>query len=373
VEKASENGQVIRMHSPISPQCSQWAKEDSRTPEELLQNLEEYMTALCERYNGNENIVWMDVVNETLDKNTGEWFGPKPGTDKWENPWTIIGFDTTVAFKPPLYIKRAFEIATEKAPDIKHIINQHGTVDDIVWDKIKELVFYLRDKGLQVDGVGFQAHVDAGWEKENDNLEKLAGLIDWAHQNDLEFHITENNVFLRNGNEGNWEAQAETFKAILETVISRRETGVVTWNVWMIRDGDGQQSARTPVLFFDDGEAKLAYYAVQEILEEAPTGIESEEETVADNFILYNNYPNPFNPSTNVDFYLPASAFVSLTIHNVLGEKIETLVNGEVSVGRHSFIWNAKSASGVQVASGIYIARLKIGAKILTTKMLFLK
>ncbi len=363
VQKAAENNQVVRMHSPISPQCSQWAKEDSRTPEELLQNLEEYMTALCERYNGNENIVWMDVVNETLDKNTGEWFGPKPGTDKWENPWTIIGFDTTYSndFQPPLYIKRAFEIATEKAPDIKHIINQHGTVDDVVWDKIKKLVVYLRSKGLRVDGVGFQAHVDAGWENENDNIEKLAGLISWAHQNGLEFHITENNVFLRNGNEGDWEAQAATFKAILETVVAARETGTVTWNVWMIRDGDGQQAARTPVLFFDDGSAKPAYYAVQSVLEEAPTGVKTEIKPVPQKFKLYNNYPNPFskkaggNPTTKISFTIMEQSFVKLEIYNSLGEHIHTLVDENLGAGTYIYQFNA-----VNLASGVYFYSLSV-------------
>ncbi len=79
----------------------------------------------------------MDVVNETIDANTGEWFGPKPGTDKWENPWPIIGYDTTHALRPPLYIKRAFELANEYAPNIKQIINQHGTMNDVAWDKVK--------------------------------------------------------------------------------------------------------------------------------------------------------------------------------------------------------------------------------------------
>lgn len=67
IESARENNQVIRIHGPVSPQCSKWAKEDSRTAEELLQNMEEYMTALCQRYNDEPEVIWLDVVNETID------------------------------------------------------------------------------------------------------------------------------------------------------------------------------------------------------------------------------------------------------------------------------------------------------------------
>ena len=82
VKHCAENGQVIRMHGPISPQVSRWALEDERTAEELEQTLVEFMTKLCRRYDKYEHIRWMDVVNETVDRK-GEWFGPKPGVDKW--------------------------------------------------------------------------------------------------------------------------------------------------------------------------------------------------------------------------------------------------------------------------------------------------
>ena len=130
------------------------------------------MTELCKGYNKCSNIKWMDVVNETVDKN-GEWFGPKPGTDQWENPWPKIGFDESHPLKTPFYITQAFEIANKNAPKIKQIINQHGDMGTAAWDKIKSLVKYLRDKGLRVDGIGFQAHIATGWEKIGDNLKIL--------------------------------------------------------------------------------------------------------------------------------------------------------------------------------------------------------
>jgi GH35 family endo-1,4-beta-xylanase len=266
VKSAGENGQVIRIHGPISPQCSKWAKEDHRTPEELEKSMVEFMTALCKRYNGVSQVKWMDVVNETIEPKKNVWFGPRPGVDRWENPWTRLGFDETTPLRPPRYIKLAFEIANEHAPDIEQIINQHGSVSPRVWDRIFDLVDYLREQGLRVDGIGWQAHVNLGWEKEGTNLKDLEALIARAHAKDLSFHVTENNVWLRK--EKDYEAQAETFAAILRTLLSHRHSGEVTWNVWNLSDDDSwQQNRHLDGCIFDyDYAPKPAYYALRNVL-----------------------------------------------------------------------------------------------------------
>lgn len=266
IQFCKNNNQVIRLHAPISPQCSKWVKEDIRTAEELETMLEEYMTALCTKYNGVENILWLDVVNETIDKTTGDWFGPREGTDKWENPWPKIGYDETHELKPPLYIKQAFTIANQYAPDIKQIINQHGALEKESWDKMKALVSYLRENDLRVDGLGWQAHLDLGWEKIPGNLESLAEIIQWCHSNNLEFHITEFNVWLRDGNEGKVNEQGDTFKAITKVVLDNRNTGTVGVNYWHIRGNDTANKDRDGCIWNDNYEAKPAYYKIVELL-----------------------------------------------------------------------------------------------------------
>ncbi|MCP5537078.1 MAG: endo-1,4-beta-xylanase [Akkermansiaceae bacterium] len=269
VKRCAGNKQVIRLHGPISPQCSRWAMHDDRTATELQQNLAEFMTALCKRYDHYKHVKWMDVVNETVSTN-GEWFGPKPGTDKWENPWPKIGYDESDPLRPPLYIKMAFEIATRQAPNTKLIINQHGSMEKPMWDKVKALVPYLRKHGLRVDGIGWQAHVNVGWEREPGNERRLRELIDWAHANKLSFHVTENNVWLRKDKK-DYEAQANTFAAILSILLEKRHTGVVTWNVWNISDGDQwvKTKAWNGCILYDDFKPKPAYYAIQRTLLEA--------------------------------------------------------------------------------------------------------
>lgn len=274
---AQEVGQVLRIHGPISPQCSPWAREDNRTKDEMSRMLNLYMQALCQRYNGKEGVLWMDVVNETIcpenvkggkkypDMIPGDWFGPRDGTDKWENPWTILGYDEESELKVPLYIDMAFEIANKYAPNIKQIINQHGRFEEVVWEKMKELVNYLREeKGRRVDGLGWQAHIDMGWEKEEGNLERLDAFIKWCHANDLEFHVTEMNVWMKDVVDE--DAQADTFGKVLEVLLKNRETGVVGINYWNVRDEDTSNAEWQGTIWRNDGTPRKAYERIKKEL-----------------------------------------------------------------------------------------------------------
>jgi len=262
IDHIQENKQVLRIHGPISPQCSQWIKDDDRTPEELSQMLEEFFPALCKRYNSQPGIISMDVVNEVAID--GKWHKNKTGI-KWECPWFIIGQDTDKN-ETPLYIKRAFEIANEFAPDLKLIFNHHEkTINPASWQLIKETITYLRNQGLRVDGIGWQSHIDVGWETK-ENLQALSDLIDWAHSNNLEFHITEASVFLKSTAEEDFQDQAKTYSEILKVVIDKRTSGVVGWNTWHVSDGVGWRQDEYPAIFDKDFQPKPAYFKIKEVL-----------------------------------------------------------------------------------------------------------
>jgi GH35 family endo-1,4-beta-xylanase len=264
VQHIIDNNQILRMHCPIGPQCSEWAKDDIRTAKELEINLREFLQAVCERYNGRSSFEYMDVVNETVIQ--GAWNTDQPGTN-WECPWYKIGQDNDEN-NTPLYIKIAFEIAQKYAPDIKFIYNHHDCAF-ASWELIKETIIYLRNNGLRVDGIGWQAHVDDGWAT-TENLNGLRNMIDWAHNNDLEFHITEASVWLKNGNsQAALEEQAATYRAIIEVLLEKCSTGKVGWNIWHIDDAHGWHTEWYPSLFDINYSAKLAYYAIQEALESA--------------------------------------------------------------------------------------------------------
>lgn len=83
------------------------------------------------------------------------------------------------------------------------------------------------------------------------------------------------------------------------------------------------------------------------------------------------NYPNPFNPSTTIEFYCQTATFINLEIYDILGKRIRTLVDEERAAGYHSIAWNSKDEYGVDVPSGIYFAVLK-GSSAQKTVKLFL-
>ncbi|MYF92074.1 MAG: T9SS type A sorting domain-containing protein [Gemmatimonadetes bacterium] len=91
-------------------------------------------------------------------------------------------------------------------------------------------------------------------------------------------------------------------------------------------------------------------------------------------FALANNYPNPFNPATTIQYALPQAADVELTVYNVIGQPVRTLVAEHQNAGRYVVEWDATNDSGHSLSSGMYFYRLQAGGEFLETKkMLLLK
>ena len=91
-------------------------------------------------------------------------------------------------------------------------------------------------------------------------------------------------------------------------------------------------------------------------------------------YYLYNNYPNPFNPSTIISWQLAAGSFVTLKIYDILGNEVAALVNEFQPAGMHSVSFNAGQAgSRRQLSSGIYFYRLQAGSFVQTKKLLYMK
>ena len=83
---------------------------------------------------------------------------------------------------------------------------------------------------------------------------------------------------------------------------------------------------------------------------------------IPNEFNLFNNYPNPFNPSTTITFELPKYSQVEISIYDALGKKIKTLLSENIETGRHNTIWNGTNQSGQQISSGIYFYTFKAKA-----------
>ena len=85
-------------------------------------------------------------------------------------------------------------------------------------------------------------------------------------------------------------------------------------------------------------------------------------------FSLEQNYPNPFNPETTINYELPITDYVEITVFNVLGQKVHSLVNRRQTAGQYSVTFNAEG-----LPSGLYIYQIKAGNFIQTRKMILLR
>ncbi len=89
---------------------------------------------------------------------------------------------------------------------------------------------------------------------------------------------------------------------------------------------------------------------------------------------LGSNYPNPFNPQTNIPVALPKESTIDLSVYDVLGKKVATVFSGKKEAGRHLFRFNIQSVTGRHLGSGVYFYRLVIqGQAVVTKKMMLLK
>jgi hypothetical protein len=90
-------------------------------------------------------------------------------------------------------------------------------------------------------------------------------------------------------------------------------------------------------------------------------------------FALHQNYPNPFNPVTTLRYDLPENSYVNVTIYDMLGRQVKTLVNQTQNAGFKSVIWNATNNYGKPVSAGVYLYKIQAGEFVQTKKMVLLK
>jgi len=102
-------------------------------------------------------------------------------------------------------------------------------------------------------------------------------------------------------------------------------------------------------------------------------GVDNDISTLPGQFALDDNYPNPFNPETNISFTIPNNGNINLSVYNIIGQKVYTLVEGYQPAGNHSVQWNGLDQNGNQVSSGIYFYSLKTNSGLITKSMVLLK
>jgi hypothetical protein len=172
----------------------------------------------------------------------------------------------------------------------------------------------------------------------------------------------------------NWQTKTEVDNYGFEVERKAANSGVEagSWEKIGFVNGHGNSNSPKDYSLTDknpSGGSKFIYRLKQiDNTGEFKYSDEVEVEIVPNEFNLYQNYPNPFNPATNIKFALPKAARVNITIYNVLGENIATLLNEDKEAGFYNIQFDASSYS-----SGVYVYRLTTEDFVQTKKMNFIK
>jgi hypothetical protein len=134
------------------------------------------------------------------------------------------------------------------------------------------------------------------------------------------------------------------------------DNSVLKWNVAAIAGSDTVLSDNGPRFVLVDG-----------------TSLSVDEEFIPTEFALHQNYPNPFNPVTTLNYGLPEQSMVVMTVYDLMGREVTTLVNQVQKAGYHTIRWNGTDQSGQVVSAGLYIYRITAGDYSVARKMILLK
>ncbi len=150
------------------------------------------------------------------------------------------------------------------------------------------------------------------------------------------------------------------------TIVYNSQTGDVTLTPF-----SGFVGNISIVITVSDGELSASDTLL--LVVEPAVGIADWEDGVPVTFDITQNYPNPFNPNTTFKFSLPKATDVRLTIYNVLGQKVRTLINARYQSGVHEIQWDGTNDFGMPAATGVYIYRFEAGSFIKVMKMTLMK
>jgi|GEM_PF-2351596 hypothetical protein len=123
-----------------------------------------------------------------------------------------------------------------------------------------------------------------------------------------------------------------------------------------------------------DGWGPSIWNVALTTLQDVVAGVKKVSSTIPDKFNIYQNYPNPFNPETTIKYDIPVSGRISLTVYDILGREVKTLVNEVQTAGKYQVTWKGDNNFGRKVASGIYLYRINFADKMqVAKKMIMLK
>jgi len=356
---AKDNGYPYRFHISIwGGQQPGWINDLST--EEQLEEIEEWMDAVAERY---PDMEYVEVVNEGSNghqlpdgqSGAANYIEALGGTGETGHDWIIT----------------SFEMARERFPNAKLMINDYNIVSSNTWGtqnarNYKAIIDDLVERDL-IDVIGVQAH---GFSTVGTRAQMKA-VLDLLAETGLPIQATEMDI---DGDPNGTDAQSdqtqlENIQRIFPTFWEHPAVEGVT--LWGWRPGlwrDDQEA----YLMRNNGEERPAMEWLRAYVDTADVRLEVSNEdftsSTPQKFELNHNYPNPFNPTTNISYSIPVASAVTVNVYDITGRMVQTLVNGTKPAGNYTVTFNAANLS-----TGIYFYEIKAGTFRQVKKMTLIK
>lgn len=349
---AKDNGFPYRFHILTwGGQQPGWIND--LDPEEQLEEITEWYELVAERY---PDIEYLEVVNEG---SNGHQL--PDGISGEANYIEALGGTGETGFD---WIITSFEMAREIFPaDTKLMINDYNILSSTNNAlNYKQIIDELNERGL-IDVIGVQGHAFST----NGPVSAITSILDLLAETGLPIQVTEFDV---DGNPNGSpaesdEAQLQEMQRIFPAIWEHPAVEGVT--LWGWRPGLWRQD-QDAFLVRNSGEERPALVWLRDYVESSAVSISDGNAETPSGFKLYNNYPNPFNPTTQIRYEIGQTSDVSIKVYDVLGRQVQTLIDSRQNPGSYTLSFDASALS-----SGIYFYRIQAGSFVDVKQMTLIK
>ena len=316
--------------------------------------IETWIRQVGQRY---PKIDLVDVVNEPLDGHA-----PPDGSGTNADYENALGGKGATGWD---WLINAFKLARQYMPsNAKLLINDYNIINNnSATTSYLQIIDLLNQQGL-IDGIGLQCHHG---EIENTDTSTLRSNLDRLAATGLPIYISEMDL----GNLNNYGTpddnyQLQQYQKIFP--IFWKDPGVKGITLWGYKENEMWAPTSSSYLVRSDGTARSALLWMAQYVKDNPTGVGETVSSLPSDFRLEQNFPNPFNPATNIRYSISTTSKVTLRVFDVLGREVRSLVNTVQAPGQYTVTF-----SGQDLASGVYFYQLSVGTFTKTKKLVVLK
>ncbi len=347
---AKENDIPFKNHTLIwGEQQPDWINDFN--PADQLTYIETWIRMVGKRY---PDIDMIDVVNEPLPNHN-----PPDGISGSANYKEALGGNGVTGWD---WVIKSFELARKYMPNTELHLNDYSILNSTSsTTAYLQIINLLKDRGL-IDGIGVQGH---RFSLERANPVTIKNNLDRLAATGLPIYVSELDL----GNIGNTgdpddQQQLTLYQKIFPVLWEH--PGVKGITLWGYLQGQMWQQTCFLVRYDDTWRPAMEWLA--QYLQDNLTNVDEVESSFPVQYSLNQNFPNPFNPETCIQYFLTSHQHVTLKVYNILGNEVMTLVDEQKQAGTYTVTFDAS-----QLSNGTYFYQLQAGEFIDTKKFVLLK